>query len=253
MTGKVVRTRVADANHVVHTLEVTNGRYRREPCAECPWRVENAGTFPASAFRLSACTAHDMSQHVFACHMSGMKQPATCAGFLLRGADHNLAIRLQRAHGKMLDVKRAGATLHVDYRAMAEANGVPADDPALAACRDGVHRTRTSTLRRGRQGHDPDLIKALGKVIAHQRRALGLKAYSVAQDLGTTEQAVSAWETGKSAITLPHLRALAGVLQVPAWSLLRAAERLTQVGRTMAREGAALRMRAQEAEAEAGE
>jgi hypothetical protein len=58
------------------------------------WRVDANGEFPAEAFRHSASTAYDMAQHTFACHESGSKKPATSAGFLLRGADHNLAVRL---------------------------------------------------------------------------------------------------------------------------------------------------------------
>jgi len=43
-------------------------------------------------FRISANTAYDMALLTFACHSTGKRAPATCAGFLLRGADHNLKI-----------------------------------------------------------------------------------------------------------------------------------------------------------------
>jgi hypothetical protein len=60
-----------------------------------------------------------------------------CAGFLLRGADHNLAVRLGYYNGRFKDdVSDDGLALHANYRAMAVANGVDPDDPALADCRD---------------------------------------------------------------------------------------------------------------------
>ena len=95
------------------------------------------GEFPAEAFRHSAGTAYDMAQNTFACHASGVTKPAICAGFLLRGADHNLAARLGYISGRIKnDVSDGGHALHPNYRAMAIANGVPADDPILTACRD---------------------------------------------------------------------------------------------------------------------
>ncbi len=137
----VAEVRPAGPDHQVVTL-VGGGRdgralYRREPCSDCPWRVDAVGKFPAEAFRCSAGTAYDMSERVFACHQSGTKKPAACAGFLLRGADHNLAARLGHRQGRYHgDVGDGGHVLHGSYRAMAEANGVPSDDPVLAPCRD---------------------------------------------------------------------------------------------------------------------
>jgi hypothetical protein len=58
-----------------------------------------------------------------------------CAGFLLRGADHNLSVRLGTISGKYGAVEDGGHELHENYRAMAIANGVDADDPVLAPCR----------------------------------------------------------------------------------------------------------------------
>jgi hypothetical protein len=56
---------------------------------------------------------------------------------LLRGADNNLAVRMGYFTGRLKgDVHDGGHELHNNYRAMAIANGVAADDPALAACRD---------------------------------------------------------------------------------------------------------------------
>ena len=138
----ITATRPAGANergelHQVLTVEGGGGSYRREPCPNCPWRVDAVGEFPAEAFRHSAPTAYDMAQNSFACHQSGCEKPATCAGFLLRGADHSFAIRLKRMKGQHFDdVTDGGHELHDSYRAMAIANGVPADDPVLAPCRD---------------------------------------------------------------------------------------------------------------------
>jgi hypothetical protein len=132
--------RVGDAEYGVTTLKAEGTerwRYRRKPCAQCPWVKGREGRFPPNAYRHSANTSEDMSQHTFGCHMSGKNRSADCAGFLLRGALHNLAVRLkmmrQRARPIVSD---GGLDLYENYRAMAVANGVPADDPALANCRD---------------------------------------------------------------------------------------------------------------------
>lgn len=74
-------------------------------------------------------------QHTFGCHQSGSKKPATCAGFLLRGADHNLAVRLARMRGEMVISDEPQIDLHENYKEMAVANGVDEDDPALSHCR----------------------------------------------------------------------------------------------------------------------
>lgn len=135
---KITRTRAAGSDHQVVTLQGGKGStYRREPCAKCPWRVDAVGEFPAEAFRHSAETAYDMASHTFACHDSGVRKPALCAGFLLRGADHNLSVRLKRMRGDCFDdVHDGGHDLHANYRAMAVANGVAPGDPVLDACRD---------------------------------------------------------------------------------------------------------------------
>lgn len=133
---RVTNTRPAGCDHQVVTVEGGHKGYRREPCTGCPWRIDNTGTFPAQAFEHSAGTAHDMSTHVFACHESGVTGGHTCAGFLLRGADHNLSVRMGQSTGVYLnDVTDGGHELHDSYRAMAEANGVDPDSPALQACR----------------------------------------------------------------------------------------------------------------------
>ena len=134
---KIIELKPAGPDHQVVTVEGSSSAgYRRTPCTGCPWRVENDGLFPAEAFVHSAGTAHDMSQHIFACHESGIAAGHACAGFLLRGADHNMSVRIGRMIGKFKpDVAAAGAVLHDSYRDMAVANGVAADDPCLALCR----------------------------------------------------------------------------------------------------------------------
>lgn len=78
-----------------------------------------------------------MATHTFACHEAGARKPALCAGFLLRGADHNLSVRLKMIQGDRFgDLEDGGHELHENYRSMAIANGVSPDDPVLAACRD---------------------------------------------------------------------------------------------------------------------
>jgi hypothetical protein len=127
----------AGAEHQVLTIASANGGYAHRPCATCPWRVDQIGEFPAEAFRHSANTAYDMATHTFACHSTGKRAPATCAGFLLRGAAHNLMIRMKLSKmQKPFDVRDGGHELFPNYRAMAIANGVAPDDPVLAPCRD---------------------------------------------------------------------------------------------------------------------
>lgn len=134
---RVVEVRPAGDNHQVVSAEGCGNSYRRKPCGGCPWRRDQAGSFPAEAFKHSAPTAYDMSDRVFSCHESGLNKPATCAGFLLRGADHSLAIRLRRMKGLIADdVTDGGNDLFENYREMAVANGVDPADPVLASCRD---------------------------------------------------------------------------------------------------------------------
>lgn len=134
--------RHADPDHDVVTVEGGHGGYRRSPCGGCPWRVDQTGSFPAAAFAISADCAYDMSGRTFGCHESGLDRPVTCAGFLLRGADHNMAVRMKAASGRLdpSQVHDGGHELHDDYVAMAVANGLAEDDPALARCRRGAHQ-----------------------------------------------------------------------------------------------------------------
>jgi len=133
---KITNVRRAGDEHQVVTVNGGKGSYRCEPCPQCPWRVDATGVFPAEAFKHSASTAYDMAQNVFGCHDSGANKPATCAGFLLRGADHNLSVRLKRMRGDIKDdVSDGGHLLYENYRAMAIANGVDPEDEVLKQCR----------------------------------------------------------------------------------------------------------------------
>jgi|SRR5579859_2390520 len=134
---KVTRIRPADENNQVVTVEGGRGLYRRSPCPGCPWRVDQTGSFPAEAFRHSAETAYDLSTHTFGCHESGTENPLICAGFLLRGSDHNMAVRLRLLRGEIDPdaVHDGGHELHDGYTAMAVANGCDPHDEALRRCR----------------------------------------------------------------------------------------------------------------------
>lgn len=110
----------------------------KKPCAECPWRRDvEPGRFTADRFRALANTAYDMSGSIFACHKSAGDRPTACAGFLLRGAAHNLAVRLAYARGEIIpeNVQDGDFPLVADYREMATINGVDARDPVLEQCR----------------------------------------------------------------------------------------------------------------------
>ncbi len=109
----------------------------KKPCSECPWRRDvPAGHFQPERYRILANTAEDMSCHIFACHKSANDKPTACAGFILRGARHNLSLRLAYSRGDIGDVSDGGYPLFDNYRQMAIANGVPSDDRALRNCRD---------------------------------------------------------------------------------------------------------------------
>lgn len=130
--------RPAGPDHQVVEVKGKKGHYRKTPCEGCPWRVDNTGLFPAEAFRHSANTAYDMSERAFACHEAGTKRSQVCAGFLLRGAEDNLAVRLSYSMGLLKDdVTDGGNVLYASYVQMAVANGVDPSDPILAPCRGG--------------------------------------------------------------------------------------------------------------------
>lgn len=132
---RVVGEHVCDDEYQVVTVEGGPNRDRKRICGDCPWRMDaEVGTFPPEAFRHSARTAYDMADTRFACHDSGREKPQTCVGFLLRGANHNLSVRMSPVDLDTLDAD--GVDLYPNYRAMAIANGVDPDDPVLAPCRD---------------------------------------------------------------------------------------------------------------------
>lgn len=136
--GTIAAIHQADQNHQVVTVEGTKPTFRRTPCQECPWVTTNPiGAFPAEAYRISANTAEDQATHKFACHMSGTTKPATCAGFLLRNSVNNLGVRMAAILGELdlSQVQPDERPLYASYKAMAVANGVDPDDPALAKCR----------------------------------------------------------------------------------------------------------------------
>ena len=155
MASRRLRARAAGPDHQVVTIESTSHQYRRTVCRDCPWRVDATGTFPPEAFVLSAPTSYDVPVTVeimlrtgdrpstFSCHSHGTDQPITCAGFLLRDAAHNLAVRMAGIAGRhVAGVREPNCDLHENYRAMAIANGVPADHPALEHCREDARRPK---------------------------------------------------------------------------------------------------------------
>jgi hypothetical protein len=77
-----------------------------------------------------------MSFGIFTCHKTSDGDAMACAGFLERGADHNLAVRLAYSFHRLDRLDRSGGLeLFDNYRAMAEANGVDPSDPDLADVR----------------------------------------------------------------------------------------------------------------------
>lgn len=137
MASRVTQVRSAGPGHQVVTVEGGRSSHRCEPCETCPWRCDAVGEFPAEAFKHSASTAYDMALNTFACHSSGTKKPAVCAGFILRNSVNNLGARLMEMRGDLdrAQVRDGGHALFESYRAMAVANGVSPDDPVLAECR----------------------------------------------------------------------------------------------------------------------
>ena len=94
------------------------------------------GVFPVERFREMAHTAADMDRGLFQCHRTNGDAPLICAGFLERGADHNLTVRLAYMDGRLERTDRSGgAPMYRDYREMAVANGVDPGDERLEQCR----------------------------------------------------------------------------------------------------------------------
>lgn len=137
--GRVVAQRPADDVWGVTTVVYDGppvGQPR--PCGgdePCPWRRDaRPGQFPAEAFQHSAATSQPGSKRRFGCHSSSLEQPRMCAGWLLRGAQHNAAVQRVLADGTVPRPELpAGVELYDSYAEMAVANGVAPDDPALTA------------------------------------------------------------------------------------------------------------------------
>lgn len=73
----------------------------------------------------------------------------------------------------------------------------------------------------------------LGRTICFMRKRKGLKAESLAHDVGVTQQSISQIETGKAVVSLAVLGEIARVLDVPIWRLLRSAENAREMNATM--------------------
>lgn len=138
---KILNKTMADENHqVVSVSSDEDALYMKKPCQTCPWRKDAVVFFPAEAFRISAHTSYDLSERTFGCHSTGVERPRTCAGFLLKGATHNLSVRLGIVKG-IYDLDRVsdnGLNLFPNYKAMAIANGVSPDDDSLTLSRTDV-------------------------------------------------------------------------------------------------------------------
>ena len=141
MLHKILNKTTADENHqVVSVSSGEDAHYMKKPCQTCPWRKDAVVFFPAEAFRISAHTSYDLSERTFGCHSTGVERPRTCAGFLLKGATHNLSVRLGIVKG-IYDLDRVsdnGLNLFPNYKAMAIANGVSPDDDSLTLSRTDV-------------------------------------------------------------------------------------------------------------------
>ena len=134
--ARVIASRLADKNNAVVTVVGGSGKHVNKPCDQCPWRIDQAGKFPAEAFRISVNVAYDQSFHIFGCHMAGAGRPAACAGFLLKNSANNIGARLAARGDIDFEVLNdGGLELYNSYREMAIANGVPADDASLESCR----------------------------------------------------------------------------------------------------------------------
>jgi DNA-binding XRE family transcriptional regulator len=83
---------------------------------------------------------------------------------------------------------------------------------------------------------DPDFARAMGRVLRAARKRVGLKAGTLANELGVSEQTVSNWETGRALPALANLRAVARLLRVEAHRIVAAAERASAMSKVMMRD-----------------
>lgn len=112
--------------------------YQRKPCEACPWRRDvTPGQFSVERFTILAETAWDMAIVQFACHKSPEGEEFGCAGWVLQSSAHNYGARMAASRGVLNPAEISSPyPLYETYRAMAIANGVPPDEPALVPCRD---------------------------------------------------------------------------------------------------------------------
>jgi hypothetical protein len=112
--------------------------YQRTPCIECPWRLDQPpGRFPPERYIVLAESAWDMAVVQFACHKSPEGQEFGCAGWVLQSSAHNYGARMAASRGVLNPAEISSPyPLYETYRALAIANGVPPDEPALVPCRD---------------------------------------------------------------------------------------------------------------------
>jgi hypothetical protein len=135
--ARVLRVRPADGEWGVFTVASPDPRSAQPaPCAgaePCPWRRDApTGQFPAQAYRDSAATSQPGATRIFGCHSSTLEHPLTCAGWLLRGAQHHNQVQQALADGTLtLPELPDSIELYGSYTDMAVANGVDPGDPAL--------------------------------------------------------------------------------------------------------------------------
>lgn len=134
-TAQVVRTRPAGPDHQVVTIEgaewVSSPALQRLPLAEgCRGRISTGSFRALGQHRIRHGAKHLCVPPVWCSKAGHLRR------ILLRGADHNLSVRLGYLKGVIdHDVKDGGLALHDGYREMAIANGVDPDHPALKQCR----------------------------------------------------------------------------------------------------------------------
>lgn len=184
--ARITFRRPAGSGHRVLTIEGGGDSFRREPCAQCPWRKDAVGVFPTEAFRHSGETGTKVGQagepRMFACHANGSEKPAACAGYILASRDTigwQAAVRTRRFDPAK--VHSAGLDLFPGYFEMAVANGVAPDDPAIAGCRP---RDSLDTAVQALHVAPVDLIHWAGRIRPYiAKMAEGSGGRYLAQDL----------------------------------------------------------------------